>query len=161
MKNKIEQNELIPKRWLMLAGGPESFGGGDEPEEQVKQPSTQEQRSQLADLAGQVESDQGEQNEELEGEQAVSETVETEEDAGESLGENVEKTLGRTQRQMDKFDPNNPTEGALMQKVVEETPEEAAVDQLDNEELTKRWENDLVALTRSQVQEIEPGAMAG
>ena len=44
---------------------------------------------------------------------------------------------------------------------IAEFTDEEAVDQLDNEELSQRWEQDLVALTRSQVQDIEPGALAG
>lgn len=160
----FSQNEFIAKRWLMLAAGPESFGSYDEPEnktEQSAKPTDKEQRSQLADLAGKVESKQDEQVDQNEQEQGSAESNEINEDAGEIAKNNVEKTLGRSERQLNKFDANDPTQGALMQELVKKPSEQVAVDQLDNEELTQRWEQDLVALTRSQVQDIEPGALAG
>jgi len=161
MQNPFDQNELISKRWIMLAGGPESFGASDEPVDKISRSTDQEQRSQLAHLAGKVETDQTEQANQKEQEEGVLEAAENPEESGNELKEGVEKTLGRSSRVMEKFDTSNPTDGQLMQKLVEKTPDEAAVDQLGNEELTQRWEQDLVALTRSQVQDIEPGALAG
>lgn len=155
------QIDMNQKRLLMFAGGPESFGSAaDEP---VKKPAEQkgnaEQRSQLADLANRVETDQNQ--EQQENQENTLESQESAENEEQNLDTEIEKSLARGKGQLEKFDANNPTEGALMQKLVEKPPEQAAVDQLNNEELTQRWEQDLVALTRSQVQDIEPGALAG
>jgi hypothetical protein len=163
MNNFFNQNELTPKRWLMLAGGPESFGGGDEPvnkQEKDSKPSTQEQRSQLSDLAGNVEANQDGQVDQNEGEQGAPESTETTEDAGEIAGKNVAKTLGRTPRQKEKLDMNQAADAAIGQRIVEQTPDSAAIEKMENSKLSQDVKSKVIEPTRQGVLDLEPGALA-
>jgi hypothetical protein len=160
MQLPFSQNELTPKRWLMLAGSFESSHRDDVPEAKTTQTEDQKKKAALADLAGRVEANQDDQVDQNKEELAASEVIENAEDTNDEIVEGVIKTLERDPRLVGKLDPTDPDQGKILQKAVEKSSQKAAVDQLGNDELTQRWEQDLVPLTRSQMQDIEPGALA-